>query len=108
ALAARLRAEVNPGAAVFVYARAAGGPPMPVAAEKHAVAKLPFTPTLDDSDSLMPTQKLSGLRQVDIVARLSRDGTANPQAGDPESAPVRVALPANAPVDVVIPASAAP
>lgn len=108
ALAARLRAEANPDAAVFVYARAAGGPPMPVAAEKHAVAELPFTATLDDNDSLMPTQKLSGLREVDIVARLSRDGTANPQPGDPESEPVRVTLPADAPIDVVIPAPAAP
>src|SRR5690606_26341892 len=77
ALAERLREEANPGAAVFVYARAAGGPPMPVAAEKRAIAELPFTATLDDADSLMPTQQLSDLQEVEVVARLSRDGTAN-------------------------------
>lgn len=108
ALAARLRSEDNPDAAVFVYARAAGGPPMPVAAEKHPVDALPFTATLDDADSLMPTQKLSDLRQVEVVARLSRDGSANPQPGDPESEPVQVTLPADAPIELVIRASAAP
>ena len=102
ALAERLRDEAHPDAAVFVYARAAGGPPMPVAAEKRAVAELPFTATLDDADSLMPTQKLSDLKEVEVVARLSRDGTANPGPGDPESAPVRVVLPAEQPVEVVI------
>lgn len=103
ALAQRLRDEANPDAAVFVYARAAGGPPMPVAAEKRAIAELPFTATLDDADSLMPTQKLSDLQEVEVVARLSRDGTANPRPGDPESAPVRVRLPAGAPLELVIP-----
>lgn len=92
----------NQDAAVFVFARAAGGPPMPVAAERHAVSELPFTAQLDDTDSLMPTQKLSGLQEVEIVARLSRDGTANPNPGDPESKPVRVRLPPGAPVDLVI------
>lgn len=94
----------NPDAAVFVFARAAGGPPMPVAAEKHAASELPLVATLDDSDSLMPTQKLSDLREVEIVARLSRDGTANANPGDPESKPVRVRLPANAPIELIIPA----
>ena len=93
----------NDDAAVFVFARAAGGPPMPVAAERHAVSELPFTATLDDADSLMPTQKLSDLQEIEIVARLSRDGTANPNPDDPESKPVRVRLPATTPINVVIP-----
>jgi cytochrome c-type biogenesis protein CcmH len=92
----------NRDAAVFVFARAAGGPPMPVAAERHAVSELPFTAQLDDADSLMPTQKLSDLQEVEIVARLSRNGSANPDPDDPESPPVRVRLPAAAPIEVVI------
>ena len=92
----------NPDAAVFVFARAAGGPPMPVAAERHAVSELPFTARLDDSDNLMPTQKLSDLQEVEIVARLSRDGTANPNPDDPESAPVRVQLPADGVIELLI------
>lgn len=92
----------NTNAAVFVFARAAGGPPMPVAAEKHAVSELPLVATLDDSDSLMPTQKLSDLQQVEVVARLSRDGSADASPGDPESAPVRVQLPAGKLIELVI------
>lgn len=102
ALAEALRAESNADASVFVFARAAGGPPMPVAAEKHAFSELPFTATLDDADSLMPTQKLSDLEEIEVMARLSRDGTANAQPGDPESTAVRVRLPAAAPVELVI------
>ena len=90
--AARVRLDGN--AQVFVIARQPGGPPMPVAAERHAVAELPFTTTLDDADSPMPTMKLSQLREVELVARLSASGNAMKQDGDIESAPVRVVLPA--------------
>lgn len=90
--AARVRLDGN--AQVFLIARQPGGPPMPVAAERHAVAELPFTTTLDDADSPMPTQKLSQLREVELVARLSASGNAMKQDGDIESAPVRVVLPA--------------
>lgn len=92
AFAARVRLDGN--AQVFVIARQPGGPPMPVAAERHAVSELPFTTTLDDADSPMPTQKLSQLREVELVARLSASGNAMKQDGDIESAPVRVVLPA--------------
>ena len=103
-LAARVRLRGD--ATVFVIARAPGGPPMPVAAEKHAVSELPFTASLDDDDSPMPTQKLSGLHEVEILARLSMDGEATPQPGDLQSQAVRIRLPATGPVDLVIGAAA--
>ena len=62
--------------------------------------------TLDDSDSPMPTQKLSSLKEVELVARLSASGNAMRQEGDLESAPVRVTLPARAPVELVLGRSA--
>jgi cytochrome c-type biogenesis protein CcmH len=99
-LAARLRLDAN--ARVFLVARAPGGSPIPVAVEKHAVAELPFTATLDDSDSLMPTQKLSALDEVELVARLSRNGDALPAEGDLQSPVVRVRFPAAQPVELVI------
>lgn len=99
-LAARARLDGN--ATVFVIARAPGGPPMPLAVERHAVSELPFTATLDDADGPMPTAKLSAVGEVEVVARVSRSGDAMPQAGDLDSAPVRVRLPASAPVDLVI------
>jgi cytochrome c-type biogenesis protein CcmH len=96
------RVRLRGVAVVFVLAREAGGAPMPVAVEKHAVSELPFTATLDDGDSPMPTHTLSQLREVELVARLSASGNAMPQEGDVESEPVRVSLPAKGPVELVI------
>ena len=99
-LAARVRLRGD--AVVFVIARAVGGSPMPIAAEKHAVSELPFTANLDDSDSPMPTLKLSEMKEVELIARLSASGTAEQQEGDLESKPVRVTLPATKPIELVI------
>lgn len=95
--------QAMPGATVFVIARQPGGPPMPVAVERHRVDALPGEVVLDDGDSPMPTRKLSELDAVELVARISRSGQANRQPDDLESAPLRVALPAAEPVSLVIP-----
>ena len=104
ALAERVRLDGS--ASVFVIARAPGGSPVPVAAEKHAVSELPFTTTLDDGDSLMPTAKLSALQEVEVSARLSGSGDATPQDGDLQSQVLRVAVTAKQPVELVIGAEA--
>lgn len=96
AFAARVR--LRDDASVFVIARAPDGPPMPIAVEKRSVSELPFTATLDDDDSLMPSGKLSQQREVELVARLSASGEGKRQEGDIESKPVRIVLPAKAPV----------
>ena len=96
------RVRLRGDATVFVIARAPDGPPMPVAVEKRSVSDLPFTASLDDGDSPMPTLKLSQLKEVVLVARLSQSGIANKQDGDIESKPVRVTLPADEPVKLVI------
>ena len=98
----KLAARVGPDASVFVIARMPGGPPMPIAVERHGASELPFTASLDDADSPMPSGRLSAQREVELVARVSQAGTAMPQAGDLESAPVRVLLPARTPVALAI------
>lgn len=100
AFAARVRLRGD--TTVFVIARAPDGPPMPVAVEKHTVADLPLTVTLDDSDSPMPTAKLSALQSVEVIARMSESGNAKRQDGDLESKPVRVRLPVGKPVKLVL------
>lgn len=96
------RVRLRGDASVFVIARMPGGPPMPVAVEKHALSELPLTVTLDDADSPMPTQKLSALKEVELVARLSASGNAMREEGDIESAPVRVAVPTDKPVELIL------
>ena len=113
--ALRVRVRLDPAGAtlpgdatVFVIARQPGGPPMPVAVQRHPVSALPLDIVLGDGDSPMPTQPLSALDSVELVARISRSGDATRGAGDLESAPVQVTLPANAPVDLVVRAAATP
>ena len=96
------RVRLRGDATVFVIARVPGGPPMPVAVERHALQDLPLQVLLDDADSPMPTQKLSSLQEVEVLARVSASGSANRGEGDLESEPVRVTLPAAQPVDLVI------
>ena len=52
--------------------------------------------------AVVASRKLSQLREVELVARLSASGNAIPQEGDVESAPVRVTLPAKGSVELVI------
>ena len=96
------RVRLRGDASVFVIARIPDGPPMPVAVEKHALQDLPLEVTLDDADSPMPTQKLSALKEVEVVARLSASGNAMRQEGDLESKPVRVVLPSPQPIALTI------
>lgn len=75
-LAAALQDQVQPSDSVFVFARAASGPPMPLAVKRLTVADLPAEVSLSDSDAMMPQLKLSGFAQVQLVARISRSGNA--------------------------------
>ncbi len=94
------RVELPSSAQVFVIAHAADGPPMPVAVQRHPISALPLNITLSDADSPMPTMKLSELKQVSLLARISISGQANKQEGDIESIPVSVDLPASQPVAI--------
>ena len=96
------RVRLRGDSTVFVIARMPDGPPMPVAVERHPLQALPLDIVLDDNDSPMPTQALSTLREVELVARISASGDATRQDSDIESAPVRIALPATAPVELVL------
>lgn len=102
-LAPALQARVAAGKdTLFVIARIPGGPPMPVAVERHPAQAGPLTVILDDADSPMPTQKLSALDQVEVFARLSASGTAMRQDGDVESAPVKLSLPTDRTLDITL------
>jgi cytochrome c-type biogenesis protein CcmH len=87
-----LASKVAPGDALFVYARAAEGPPMPLAIQRLTADRLPIDLTLDDSMGMLPTMKLSMFPQVIVGARISRSGNAIAQRGDLQtlSAPVDV------------------
>ena len=77
-----LAAKLDPSATLFVFARAATGAPMPLAIARASLRDLPYHFHLDDSNALMPDHKLSGAKQVVLVARISKGGDAKPQPGD--------------------------
>ena len=78
----QLKSKAKPDDAVFVYAKAMQGPPMPLAVKKLTLADLPVALTLSDADAMMPTMKLSSFRQVVVGARVSTSGNPVAQAGD--------------------------
>ncbi len=74
--------QAKPNDLVYVYAKAASGPPMPLAAKKLTVSDLPVKITLSDKDAVMPQMKLSNFEQIKIGARVSKSGDPVAKPGD--------------------------
>ena len=72
----------SPDDTVFIFARPANGPKMPLAIVRKQVKDLPYQFTLDDTQAMSPQFKLSGFPEVVVAARVSRTGDAMPQDGD--------------------------
>ncbi|MCP4471706.1 MAG: c-type cytochrome biogenesis protein CcmI [Gammaproteobacteria bacterium] len=77
-----LRARATAETAVFVYARAMQGPPMPLAVKRLRLQDLPLTLSLGDADAMVPSMKLSSYDQVVVGARVSFSGNPAAQNGD--------------------------
>lgn len=90
ALSSKLKAKAAPEDTVFIFARAAEGPPLPLAVLRRQVRDLPLEFALDDSMAMAPGMRLSGFARVVVAARVSKSGEAKPQPGDLQgtSAPV--------------------
>ena len=85
ALAPALSAKVSANDTVFIFARASGESRMPLAVVRQRAGDLPVTVTLDDSQGVMGgPKKLSDYKEVVVVARVSKSGSATPQSGDLE------------------------
>ncbi len=84
-LAPALAKSAQPNDTVFIFARAAQGPRIPLALVRKQVRDLPVTFTLDDSQAMSPDMKLSNFGEVVVGARISKTGNAMPQSGDLET-----------------------
>jgi cytochrome c-type biogenesis protein CcmH len=91
-LSPALRANTSPEDQVFIFARAAQGPKMPLAVMRKKVKELPATFSLDDSMAMAPEMRLSSFPEIVVGARISKSGNAAPQSGDLEgfSKPVKL------------------
>jgi len=81
-LSPQLKDRVHGEEVLFVYARAASGARMPLAVLRARAADLPLKFRLDDTLAISPEAKISGADQVQIEARISKSGSANPGSGD--------------------------
>ncbi len=90
-LSPQVAAKASPDDLVFIFARAAEGPRMPLAIIKRQVKDLPAPFTLDDSTSMAPNMTLSSFPEIVVGARVSKSGNAMPASGDLEgvSLPVK-------------------
>ena len=81
-LAKDLAGKLKGDEALFVFARAEGGPKVPLAVVRTSARELPLKFALDDSHAMAPGMNLSSAKAVRIEARVSRSGNAQPQSGD--------------------------
>lgn len=74
--------EASPEQIVFVYARTWQGAKMPLAIARVPVSELPKRVTLTEEMAMTPAMSLGSVDNVEVVARISQDGTAAAKAGD--------------------------
>lgn len=81
-LAKELAGQSQPEDALFIFARAAEGPPMPLAVVRKKVKDLPLEVSLDDTMSMMPGMNLSSFEHIVLGARISKTGKPTASPGD--------------------------
>ena len=80
-----LSAKALNAQSIYVLARAAGGPPMPLAVKRLHTTLMPVKVQLDSSAAMGPMAGIKTGDRVEIVARLSMSGSANGAPGDIEA-----------------------
>ncbi|MBO6702818.1 MAG: c-type cytochrome biogenesis protein CcmI [Pseudomonadales bacterium] len=76
---------VSQASTVFVYARAANGPPAPLAVQRLPLARLPMEVTLNETMAMVPGMSLATFDEVVVIARISQSGQVTPSPGDYEA-----------------------
>jgi len=76
-------AQLYPQATVFVFAKAADGPPMPLAVQKLAMFSGEQTIELTNQMRMTPQFGLKEAGTVVVSARISKTGSSNPDPSDP-------------------------
>lgn len=101
-LSERAMEIVKPTDTVFIFARAVGGPPMPVAALQRPAADLPLDFVLDDLQAMSADAMLSSFEHVTVSARISRSGAATDALRGLEAQSETIAVADNRHINLII------
>ncbi|MDX1569745.1 MAG: c-type cytochrome biogenesis protein CcmI [Xanthomonadales bacterium] len=101
-LSDNLAAQVSPSDVLFVFARAAEGPRMPLAIQRLPAGSLPVTVRLDESMAMSPAMSLATFPEVVVGARISKSGDAAPRPGDFQALSDPVANDQQEPIRLII------
>ena len=75
--------NINKNKALFIYAKPINSPNnMPIIVLRKTVADLPLLVEMNDSMSMLPSNKLSDYKSVQVLARISNSGNAKSEKGD--------------------------
>jgi cytochrome c-type biogenesis protein CcmH/NrfG len=102
ALNPKFKDQVGPKDTVFVFAKAAQGPPMPLAIMRLTASQLPASVTLTDGMGMVPTLTLSQYPQIVLGARVSKSGNAMAQPGDLQTLSAAMTTTQTEPVQLTI------
>jgi cytochrome c-type biogenesis protein CcmH len=81
-ITSKLAHQAATGATLFIYAKQPNTPGPPLAVLRVRAEHWPVTFTLNDGNAMVPGRNLSNAANVQIEARISKNGDALPQSGD--------------------------
>jgi hypothetical protein len=81
-IASKLATQAPSGATLFIYAKQPDAPGPPLAVLRVRADHWPVSFILSDDNAMVPGRNLSNAGNVQIEARISRNGDALPQSGD--------------------------
>jgi cytochrome c-type biogenesis protein CcmH len=87
-----LAQRLAPEDTLFIFAKAAQGPPMPLAAVRRRAEEFPVQVVLNDSQAMLPSMKLSDFQEVVVGARISKAGDVMAKSGDLQGLSERLTL----------------
>jgi cytochrome c-type biogenesis protein CcmH len=102
ALNPKFKDRVGPKDTVFVFAKAAQGPAMPLAIMRLTASQLPASVTLTDGMGMVPNLTLSQFPQNVLGARISKSGNAMAQPGDLQTLSAAMTTAQTEPVQLTI------
>jgi cytochrome c-type biogenesis protein CcmH len=102
ALDPKFKDSVAPNDTLFVFAKAAHGPPMPLAIARLTASQLPASVTLTDAMGMVPSLTLSQFPQIVVGARISKSGNAAAQSGDLQTLSAATTIAQAEPVRLII------